>query len=159
MASSAYGLKPEVWGRVGPDPRAELHVDPARGQQAQGLGWPGYNITFHGYFVPIHWKTVRELTNTVTKINAFIVWWFIFQSVFEQVSTMQGSLFIIYTHLNYSFTASNHANGTKLSFKFTFWQQDWFNGSQMCWYFTQQWSGIPQNCNKEVFLNNTRARL
>ncbi len=25
-----YGLKPEVWGRVGPDPRAELQVDPAR---------------------------------------------------------------------------------------------------------------------------------
>ena len=27
-----YGLKPEVWGRyrVGPDPRAELQVDPAQ---------------------------------------------------------------------------------------------------------------------------------
>ena len=22
-----YGIKPEVWGRVGPDPRAELQVD------------------------------------------------------------------------------------------------------------------------------------
>ena len=36
----AYGLKPEVWGRVVPDPRAELQVDPARGPQAQGLGRP-----------------------------------------------------------------------------------------------------------------------
>ena len=39
--SQAYGIKPEVWGRVGPDPRAELQVDPARGPQAQGLGRPG----------------------------------------------------------------------------------------------------------------------
>ncbi len=36
----AYGLKPEVWGRVGPDPRAELQVDAARGPQAHGLGQP-----------------------------------------------------------------------------------------------------------------------
>ncbi len=36
-----YGIKPEVWGRVGPDPRAELQVDPARGPQAEGLGRPG----------------------------------------------------------------------------------------------------------------------
>ncbi len=36
----AYGLKPEVWGRVGPDPWAELQVDPARGPQALGLGRP-----------------------------------------------------------------------------------------------------------------------
>ncbi len=34
----AYGLKPEVCGRVVPDPGAELQVDPARGPQAQGLG-------------------------------------------------------------------------------------------------------------------------
>ncbi len=33
-----YGLKPEVWVRVGPDPQAELQVDPAQGPQAQGLG-------------------------------------------------------------------------------------------------------------------------
>ena len=32
-----YGLKPEVWGRVGPDPWAELQVDPA-GLRA-GLTW------------------------------------------------------------------------------------------------------------------------
>ena len=25
--TDVYGLKPEVWGRVGPDPRAELQVD------------------------------------------------------------------------------------------------------------------------------------
>ncbi len=31
-----YGLKPEVWGRVGPDPRAELQVDPARGPVRPG---------------------------------------------------------------------------------------------------------------------------
>ncbi len=36
-----YGFKPEVWGRVGPDPRAELQVDPAREPQSQGLGRPG----------------------------------------------------------------------------------------------------------------------
>ena len=35
-----YGLKPKVWGRVGPDPRAELQVDSVRGPQAQGLGRP-----------------------------------------------------------------------------------------------------------------------
>ncbi len=35
-----YGLKPEVWGRVVPDPRAQLQVNPARGPQAQGLGRP-----------------------------------------------------------------------------------------------------------------------
>ncbi len=35
-----YGLKPEVWGRVGPDPRAELQVGAGRGPQAQGLGRP-----------------------------------------------------------------------------------------------------------------------
>ncbi len=32
-----YGLKPEFWGRVVPDPWAELQVDPARGPQVQGL--------------------------------------------------------------------------------------------------------------------------
>ena len=37
----AYGLKPKVWGRAGPDPRAELQVDPAPGRQAEGLGRPG----------------------------------------------------------------------------------------------------------------------
>ena len=31
LLPEVYGLKPEVWGRVGPDPRAELQVDPARG--------------------------------------------------------------------------------------------------------------------------------
>ena len=30
-----YGLKPKVWGRVGPDPRAALQVDPAWGPQAR----------------------------------------------------------------------------------------------------------------------------
>ena len=35
-----YGLKPEVWGRVVPDPQAELQVDPAQGPQAKGLGRP-----------------------------------------------------------------------------------------------------------------------
>ena len=35
------GIKPLVWGRVGPDPWAELQVDRARGPQAQGLGRPG----------------------------------------------------------------------------------------------------------------------
>ncbi len=39
-----YGIKPLVWGRVGPDPRAELQVDPARGPQAQGLGRPERDI-------------------------------------------------------------------------------------------------------------------
>ncbi len=38
MSFFHYGIKPEVWGKVGPDPRAELQVDPARGPQAQGLG-------------------------------------------------------------------------------------------------------------------------
>ncbi len=33
-------MEPEVMGRVGPDPQAELQVDPARGPQAQGLGRP-----------------------------------------------------------------------------------------------------------------------
>ena len=28
---STYGLKPKVWGRVGPDPWVELQVDPAQG--------------------------------------------------------------------------------------------------------------------------------
>ena len=32
-----YGLKPEVWGRVVPNLRAELQVDPARGPAAQAL--------------------------------------------------------------------------------------------------------------------------
>ncbi len=41
----AYGLKPEVWGRVVPDPRAELH----------GLCWPGNT---HG--------TVHVITNQVS---------------------------------------------------------------------------------------------
>ncbi len=39
-ATLAYGLKPEVWGRVGPDPRAELQVDPAI-----GLGRPVHGCT------------------------------------------------------------------------------------------------------------------
>ncbi len=40
-----YGLKPEVWGRVVPDPRAELQVDPARGPQAQwSVGRPLKNV-------------------------------------------------------------------------------------------------------------------
>ena len=39
--ANVYGLKPEVWGRVGPDPRAELQVDPALGPAALGLGRPG----------------------------------------------------------------------------------------------------------------------
>ena len=33
-----YGLKPEVWSRVGPDPKAGLQVDSTREPQAQGLG-------------------------------------------------------------------------------------------------------------------------
>ncbi len=35
VAKGGYGLKPEVWGRVVPDPRAELQVDPDRWPQAQ----------------------------------------------------------------------------------------------------------------------------
>ncbi len=30
-SGNVYGLKPKVLGRVGPDPQAELQVDPARG--------------------------------------------------------------------------------------------------------------------------------
>ncbi len=40
----AYGIKPEVWGRVVPDPRAELQVAPARGPLAHGLGRPGVSL-------------------------------------------------------------------------------------------------------------------
>ncbi len=40
-ASLVYGIKPEVWIRVGPDPRAELQVDPA-----QGLGRPGALLSY-----------------------------------------------------------------------------------------------------------------
>ena len=43
----AYELKPKVWGRVGPDPQAELQVDPARGPQAQGLGRPLSTFLLH----------------------------------------------------------------------------------------------------------------
>ena len=39
--ANAYGLKPEVGGRVVPHPRLELQVDPARAPQAQGLDQPG----------------------------------------------------------------------------------------------------------------------
>ena len=35
------GLKPSVCVRVGPDPWAELQVDPALGPAALGLGRPG----------------------------------------------------------------------------------------------------------------------
>ncbi len=50
-----YGIKPEVWGRVGPDPRAELQVDPARGPQAQGLGRPGstWNDQHHRKYITL----------------------------------------------------------------------------------------------------------
>ncbi len=34
----AYGLKPEVWGRVGPDPRAELQVNLERGAAGPRAG-------------------------------------------------------------------------------------------------------------------------
>ena len=33
-----YGLKPDVWGRVGPDLRAELQVNTTQGPNARGLG-------------------------------------------------------------------------------------------------------------------------
>ncbi len=36
-----YEIEPVVWGRVGPDPRLQPHVDTVRGPQAQGLGRPG----------------------------------------------------------------------------------------------------------------------
>ena len=37
---NAHGLKPEVWGRVVPDPWVELQIDSARGPEGQGLGQP-----------------------------------------------------------------------------------------------------------------------
>ena len=37
VALFVYGLKREVWGRVGPDPWAELQVDQARGPRTWSL--------------------------------------------------------------------------------------------------------------------------
>ncbi len=40
-AYGVYVLKPNVWGRVGPDPWVEVQVETVRGPQACGMGKPG----------------------------------------------------------------------------------------------------------------------
>ena len=39
-----YGLKLDVWGRVGPDLRAELQVNTTQAPNARGLGRPSTQI-------------------------------------------------------------------------------------------------------------------
>ncbi len=53
----AYGLKPEVWGRVVPDPRAELQVDPARGPQVLILLYPCFFFSLKKPYI-ITWPVI-----------------------------------------------------------------------------------------------------
>ncbi len=59
LKKEAYGLKPEVWGRVVPDPRAELQVDPAQEVQTQGLE------ILHFVLHHLYRRTVIRLTHHI----------------------------------------------------------------------------------------------
>ena len=59
---TAYGLKPSVWGRVVPGPRAELQVDPARGPKL--FTWP----------VIVHAGDFFWLVKKVTHADGWLFW-------------------------------------------------------------------------------------